>query len=218
VTPRLGSRAAAVLLALTPACTGCASVAEPAEPAAGSTTAAALPTSAGELEELLVDDVPSGLPRVADDELDPPAGEKSADEIASYAEDAEHQEDVLGQYGYARGWERFWRGDDALTTVFVDQFDDPGGAASYAEDLARNDAEYYGGQLDRSPAGLPGDCVLMTVERPDPAHGMEGPAVFSWCGRGVFTVSVAAVRPGIEDARAEVAAVVAEQLERLPAP
>jgi hypothetical protein len=29
---------------------------------------------------------------------------------------------------------------------------------------------------------------------------------------------VAAVRPGVEDARAEVAAVVAEQLDRLPAP
>ncbi|WP_369134449.1 hypothetical protein [Modestobacter sp. I12A-02662] len=215
MTPPLGSGAAVLLLAL--ACTGCTSVAEPAEPAVRSAATAALPTDAGELEELLLDEVPSGLPRVADDELDPPAGEKSADDVAAYAEDdAAHQEEVLGQYGYLRGWERFWRGDDALTTVFLDQFDDPGGAATYAEDLARNDAEHYGGQLDRSPAGLPADCVLMTVEQPDPAHGMAGPAVFSWCGRGVFTVSVAAVRPGMEDARAEVAAVVAEQLERLP--
>ncbi len=205
-----------LLLAL--ACTGCASAAEPAEPAAASTATAAPPTTAGELEELLLDDVPSGLPRVADHELTPPAGEKSADEIAGYAEDAAHQEAVLGQYGYLRGWERFWRGDGALTTVFLDQFDDPGGAAAYAEDLARNDAEFYGGQLDRSPAGLPRDCVLMTVQQPDPAHRMDGPAVFAWCGHGVFTVSVAAVRPGVEDARAEVAAAVAEQLDRLPAP
>ncbi len=216
MTSRLAPGAAAVLLAL--ACTGCASVAEPAEPAARSTATAEPPASAGELEELLLDDVPSGLPRVADDELDPPAGEKGADDVAAYADDAAHQEDVLGQYGYLRGWERFWRADEALTTVFLDQFGDPGGAATYAEDLARNDAEHYGGQLDRSPAGLPGDCVLMTVDQPDPGHGMDGPAVFAWCGRGVFTVSVAAVRPEVADARAEVAAVVAEQLDRLPAP
>jgi hypothetical protein len=218
VTRRLGSRAAAVLLALAPACTGCGSDVEPPEPASSSPPAVALPTSAAELEDLLVDDVPSGLPRVPDDELDPPAGEKSVEDVASYAQDAEHQEEVLGQYGYQRGWERFWRSDDALTSVFLDQFDDPGGAASYAEDLAHNDVEYYGGMLDRSPAGLPDDCVLMTVQQPDSTHGMDGPAVFAWCAHGAFTLAVAAVRPRADDARTEVAAVVSEQLARLPAP
>ena len=210
----LARRAAAVLLVLTPVCTGCTtSGAGPATPSSGAT---ALPTSAADLETLLVDDVPSGLPRVPDDELDPPAGEKTVDDVAGYGEDAQRQQQVLEDYGYTRGWERFWRSGEELTSVFLDQFADTGGAAAYADDLARNDAEYYGGALDRDPEGLPEACVLMVREEPAPEQGMSGPAAFAWCTDGTFTVSVAAVAASAGEARAEVEAVVAEQLDRLP--
>ena len=221
MTTRLArGTAAALLLVLTgPALSGCA--AADGGPAAASsaprTSAAdgALPASAAELEELLLDEVPSGLPRVPDDELDPPAGEKTVDDVARYGGDAQRQEEVLAEYGYQRGWERFWRAGDELTSVFVDQFDHDTGAVSYAEDLARNDAEYYGSELDRSPSGLPGDCVLM-LHGTAPEHGLAGPAAFAWCARGDFTVAVAAVATSEDAARAELEAVTTAQLERLP--
>jgi len=220
MTPRsrpgrsLSGGVAALLVLVAPACTGC--TATEADPAAPSAEAPAVPTSAAGLEGLVVDDVPSGLPRVPDDELDPPAGEKTIDDVARYGEDADRQEQVLADYGYTRGWERFWRSGDALTSVFLDQFSEGGGAVSYADDLARNDAEYYGGELDRAPEGLPEDCVLMMREEPAPERGMAGPAAFAWCVAGDLTVGVAAVAASAGAARAEVAAVVAEQLDRLP--
>ena len=210
----LPGRAATLLLLLAPACAGCAS--SEAETAPPSSTVAAVPTSAAGLEELLVDDVPSGLPRVPDDELDPPAGEKTIDDVARYGQDADRQQQVLEDYGYTRGWERFWRSGDALTSVFLDQFADAGGALAYADDLARNDAEYYGGELDRSPEGLPEGCVRLMRQEPAPERGMAGPAAFAWCSDGGFTVSVAAVAASAGEARAEVEAVMAHQLERLP--
>ena len=192
MTPRsLPGGVAALLLLLTPACTGCTS--SEAGSSVPSSRAAAVPTSAADLETLLVQDVPSGLPRVPDDELDPPAGEKTIDDVAGYGADAARQQQVLEDYGYTRGWERFWRSGDALTSVFLDQFSDAGGAVAYADDLARNDAEYYGGELDREPEGLPEACVLMVREEPAPEQGMAGPAAFAWCSDGAFTVSVAAV-------------------------
>ena len=213
---------AALLLALAgPACSGCAAPADggaaaPSSDASRTTSAgAAVPASAAELEELLLDEVPSGLPRVPDDELDPPAGEKTVDDVARYGGDAQRQEQVLADYGYQRGWERFWRSGDELTSVFVDQFADAPGAVSYAQDLARNDAEYYGGELDATPSGLPEDCVLMARE-PAPEHGLAGPAAFAWCARGDFTVSVAAVATTTDGARAELEAVTTAQLDRLP--
>jgi len=215
VTRSLTALVALLVLAGT-ACTGCTSTVDGhARPAAGP-TATALPETAAELEALLVTDVPSGLPRVPDDELQPPAGEKTIDDVAGYAEDAADQEGVLQDYGYRHGWERFWRGDEALTTVFVDQFDGPMGATSYADDLVRNDAEYYGGVPDDGPGALPEGCARMSVDEPDPALGLAGPAAFSWCPHGVFTVAVAAVAGTPEAARAEVEAVTLVQLGRLP--
>ncbi|MGY2081295.1 hypothetical protein [Modestobacter sp. SYSU DS0657] len=222
MTSRLLPRSAlaAVLLAVAPACAGCADPAAPPEAATGpavSSTVAALPTDARGLERLLVDEVPSGLPRVPDGDLDPPAGEKTVDDVAGYGEDAERQQQVLSDYGYLRGWERFWRDGPRITSVFLDQFDGPDGAAAYAEDLARNDAEHYGGTLDRSPDGLPENCVLMAVPEALPEHGLEGPPAFAWCTRGPFTVAVASVQKTAEEARLELSAVVADQLDRLPA-
>jgi hypothetical protein len=215
-----GPSAVAVLLLLgVPALAGCApSSAEPAAaPTVAGTAPAAAPTDAAGLEPLLPGRVPSGLPRVPDDELDPPAGEKSIDDVARYGDDAQHQEDVLAQYGYRWGWERFWRSGDQLTSVFLDQFADAGGAASYADDLAGNDAEYYGGTLDRDPAGLPEGCVQMLRTTPSPQRGMAGPSAFAWCSTGPFTVSVAAVAADADAARAELLAVTRAQLDRLPA-
>ncbi len=215
MTTRWGpAAAAAALLFGAPALSGCAP-SDAAPPAAGP-SAPALPTDAAGLEPLLLDRVPSGLPRVPDDELDPPAGEKTIDDVARYGDDAQHQEDVLAQYGYQRGWERFWRSGDQLTSVFLDQFTDAGGASSYAGDLAANDAEYYGGTLDDRPAGLPAGCVLMVRTTPAPEVGMAGPAAFSWCPTGPFTVSVASVATDLDAARTEVLAVTRAQLDRLP--
>jgi hypothetical protein len=222
VTCRLLLRAAsALVLLLGPLCSGCTSSEAPTDPGSASTSAptsatAAGPSSAGELESLLVDEVPSGLMLVPDDELDPPAGEKTIDDVARYGDDADEQRQVLEDYGYLRGWERFWRSGDALTSVFLDQFSGPEGAGAYAEDLARNDAEYYGGVLDRSPGDLPDGCVLLARDEPAPEQGFAGPAAFAWCASGSFTVAVAAVADSPADARAELTAVIAEQLDRLP--
>ena len=215
MTSRLLRTVAAPLLLLASA--GCASPDAPAATAASSSpTSAAVPASAAELEALLVDEVPSGLPPVPDDELDPPAGEKTIDDVARYGDDAQQQRQVLSDYGYERGWERFWRSDTALTSVFVDQFSAVEGADRYAEDLARNDAEYYDGLLDSAPGDLPPGCVLMARDQPAPDQGFAGPAAFAWCASGVFTVSVAAVAATPAAARAELTAVTAAQLDRLP--
>ena len=210
----------ALVLVLAPFCSGCTSPGATAGPAAGSAPApapaAAVPTTAGELQALLVERVPSGLPLVPDDELNPPAGEKTIDDLARYGNDADRQRQVLQHYGYERGWERFWRSGDALTSVFIDQFRGADGARSYAEDLARNDAAYYGGVPEQSPGDLPDGCVAMGRDVPASARGLAGPAAFAWCASGVFTVAVAAVAESPAAARAELAAVTAQQLVRLP--
>jgi hypothetical protein len=176
------------------------------------------PGSAGELEALLVTVVPSGLPRLPDDELEPPAGEKRVEDVAEYAEDPGRERQVLEQYGYRYGWERFWGrgGPGPVTGVFVDQFDHRAGAAAYAVDLARNDAEHYRGQLVENSPHLPGGCHLLTVEDGDPERRLTGPAALAWCGHGVFSVSVTVVGDSVDEAQEEVRAVLDEQLDLLP--
>ena len=147
--------------------------------------------SADELSDLVVSQVPSGLPRLPDDQLQPPAGAKSMDDIADYSDDPERERDVLQQYGYRFGWERFWgTGSGPMTGVFVDQFDNRAGAASYAQDLARNDAEHYGAVVHENPPELPGGCRMLTVDDEDAQQALGGPAAFAWCGHGPFSVSV----------------------------
>jgi hypothetical protein len=179
--------------------------------------AESVPGSAEELEPLVVTDVPSGLPRLPDEELDPPAGAKRAEDVAGYAADPSRERDVLEDYGYRHGWERFWgNGSAPMTGVFVDQFDTRAGAGAYAEDLARNDAEHYDGVLDEDPPDLPGSCRLLTVEDPRPHTGLTGPAALVWCSQGVFSVGVTAVGSSVEAAEEEVRTVLADQLDRLP--
>ena len=73
---------------------------------------------------LVLAEVPAeACPLVPDDELDPPAGPKTVDDVAGYADDADREAGVLTDYGYRWGWERFWRDEDALASVFVDQFE-----------------------------------------------------------------------------------------------
>jgi hypothetical protein len=220
VTSRLlRSAAATVVLLAAGVGSGCAANGAASGPqvaaAPSPSPTGAVPTSAAELEALLLEQVPSGLPLVPDDELDPPAGEKTVDDVAGYGDDAAEQRSVLTDYGYLRGWERFWRADTGQTSVFLDQFERPEGAGAYAHDLARNDAEYYGGMLDSAPGDLPAGCVTMARDDPAAAHGLAGPAAFAWCSSGVFTVAVAAVARTPEAARAEVTAVTVEQLDRL---
>jgi hypothetical protein len=184
----------------------------------GVPTAAAqpvLPSSAEELEPLIVPTVPSGLPRLPDAELSPRAGGKSLSDVASYAADPERERQVLAEYGYRFGWERFWGHDGGpITGVFVDQFRTREGAAAYAADLAANDAELYAGMLREDPPHLPGGCRLLRV--PEPRGRLTGPGVFVWCGHGVFSVGVTAVADSVATASEEAHAVVLAQLDRLP--
>jgi hypothetical protein len=183
-----------------------------------STAAAAedTPSSPARLAALIVTRVPSGLARVPDDALDPPAGAKGIEDIAGYSGDPARQREVLRGYGYRFGWERFWGVPSGapMTGVFVDQFATPDGAVAYAGDLARNDARRYGGMVRENPPHLPGGCRMLTVAAG--GAGLKGPASFVWCRHGVFSVSVTAVARTAEAADAEVRTVLAQQLDRLP--
>ena len=175
-----------------------------------------LPASADDLGALVLSEVPSGLRRLPDDGLMPPAGAKRVEDVAGYARDPARERAVLQDYGYRHGWERFWGSESGpITAVLVDQFETRAGAGAYAEDLARNEAEHYRGMLREDPDGLPGGCWLLTVEHPD-AGQLHGPSAFVWCMHGVFSVSATAVAGSVEAAEAEVRAVVAAQLDRLP--
>ncbi|WP_448627325.1 DUF7373 family lipoprotein [Geodermatophilus sp. URMC 64] len=209
-----GRLLAGALLCAVPLLTGCSrSVAGEATAAPG----APVPTSPQELAELVVTDVPSGLPRLPDDALTPPAGAKWVSDVAAYARDPHRERDVLADYGFRFGWERFWgTGAESgpVTGVFVYQFRDRAGAGAYAREVAGNEAEFYRGMLRDDPPGLPGGCRLLTVDRP--AEGLPGPAAMAWCGSGVFGVSVTSVADSPSAAADEVAAVLRAQLERLP--
>jgi hypothetical protein len=177
----------------------------------------ATPASIDGLGSLIVTEVPSGLPRVPDADLTPPAGAKTVDDVATYADDPARERGVLEDYGYRHGWERFWGfADGPLTSVFVDQFEHRAGAGAYAADLARNDAEHYRAMVRENPSGLPGGCLSLSVDDPEPSLGLAGPTVFAWCAHGVFSVGVTAVAESVDAAEEEMRAVVASQLERLP--
>jgi hypothetical protein len=185
--------------------------------AVASAAAPATPTSAAQLERLLVTSVPSGLPRMPDSQLSPPAGEKNLSDVASYAADPSRERDVLQRFGYRWGWERFWGRGTAETSVFADQFRDSAGAGAFAADLVANDAAHYRATPQPGTGGLPAGCRLLTVAQADPSVGLAGPAAFAWCSRGVFTVAVTAVAGSADAALREVSAVVRAQLDRLPA-
>jgi hypothetical protein len=210
----------AVLLALLPVLTAAAGCGGEAEDTAAPGSTPSGPATPEELERLVVEEVPSGLPRVPDEAIQPPAGAKRVEDVAGYSDDPARERAVLEDYGYRHGWERFWgagTGEGPQTGVFVDQFEAAGGADSYAEDLARNDAEQYGGLLSEGSPDLPEDCRRLLVDEPDPEDGLWGPAAFAWCTRGSFSVAVSAVAGTMDDATEEVGAVARDQLDRLPA-
>jgi hypothetical protein len=218
LSPRPGAAGrllAGALLCVVPLLTGCTgrTVAGAASDAPGDPT----PGGPEELEGLVVTEVPSGLPRVPDGALSPPAGEKGPADVAAYSADPDHEREVLAGYGFRFGWERFWGAGDGsgpVTSVFVYQFGDRVGAGAYARDLAGNDAESYRGMLHEDPPELPGGCRLVTVDRA--AHGLPGPSVSAWCGAGVFAVGVTSVAGSASAARSEVAGVLEAQLALLP--
>ncbi len=190
-----------------------------ADGGASAAPAAATPDTPRELEPLVVPDVPSGLPRVPDDALSPPAGEKWPEDVAGYAEDAAREREVLDDYGYRFGWERYWgSGSGPLTTVAAHQFETTDGAAAFTADLAAHEAEVYGGLLREDPPDLPPGCRLLQLDEGAPAAGVAAPAALAWCARGAFSLAVTAVSGSVESATEEVRAVVAAQLERLPSP
>jgi hypothetical protein len=209
---------AAVLLVLLPCLPATVGCARAVDGVPTGVTGDAFPESADELGALVVAEVPSGLPRLPDAELDPPAGAKAVDDIADYSEDPARERDVLEHYGYRQGWERFWGSGSGgpMTGVFVDQFSSRAGAVAYAEDLARNDAEHYDGVLHDNPPDLPGGCRMLTVDDAEAQAALGGPAALAWCGHGPFSVAVTAVAASMDAAREEVLAVVDEQLDRLP--
>jgi hypothetical protein len=206
---RSRGRLLGLLLLVVPA--GCGSADGP--PAASPST----PTSAGQLERLVVTTVPSGLPRMPDARLSPPAGAKSAADVAAYAGDPARERRVLAGYGYRFGWERFWGHGGRQTSVFVDQFGTAAGARRYAADLAGNDAVHYGARYHQGTGGLPSGCRLLTAGPPNRAARLPGPAAFAWCAHGVFAVAVTAVSTSTDAAVRETGAVVRAQLRRLPA-
>jgi hypothetical protein len=219
VTPgrRTGRRRGAVLVAVLPPVLALLGCARAVDGVAIPGPRADLPESPRELERLIVPEVPSGLPRLPDGELEPPAGEKRIEDIAAYSTDPAREMDVLQDYGYRFGWERFWgEGAGPVTGVFVDQFEGRAGAGAYADDLARNDAEHYDGLLREDPPDLPGGCRALTVDNPAPELGLDGPTAFAWCRHGVFSVSVTAVSDSIDAAEEEVRLALDEQLDRLP--
>jgi hypothetical protein len=211
---RSSHRARVAVLVLLGVVTGCAQSVE-GVPAAESAPAA--PSRAEELESYVVPSVPSGLPRLPDEKLSPPAGAKSLDDVASYAPDPSHERGVLEDYGYRFGWERVWgHARGPMTSVFVDQFETPEGASAYAEDLAANDADRFRGMLSLQPPELPEGCRMLTVAEPRAGTGLTGPTVFAWCGHGMYSVGVTSVASSVEAASAEVRAVLREQIDRLP--
>ena len=207
----VGRGGLALLLALLTGCT------TPTDGDASAAPAAATPATPQQLEALVVSEVPSGLPRVPDDALSPPAGEKLVEDVAGYAQDAAREREVLDDYGYRFGWERYWgSGSGPLTTVAAHQFETTDGAAAFTADLAAHEAEVYGGLLREDPPDLPPGCRLLQLDQGAPTAGMAAPAVFAWCARGVFSLTVTAVSGSVRTATEEVRAVVAAQLERLP--
>jgi hypothetical protein len=177
---------------------------------------ASVPGSAADLAPLIVTDVPSGLPRLPDAALDPPAGPKGLDDVAAYATDAPSQREVLRADGYRFGWERFWgTASGPMTGVFVDEFTGSDAAAMYSADLAGNERRRFGGSLTMSPPRLPGGCRMLTVAAGSPAR-LSGPASLVWCPHGVFSVSVIAVAGSAQAADREMRGVLARQLARLP--
>lgn len=201
----------ALLLTLLVAC------AAPSDGGASAAPAAATPATPQELEELVVPDVPSGLPRVPDAHLSPPAGEKWVEDVAGYAEDAAREREVLDDYGYRFGWERYWgSGSGPLTTVSTHQFHTPDGAAAFTGDVAAQHARVYGGLLRQDPPDLPAGCRLLHLAKGAQDAGVASPAAFAWCAQGVFSVAVIAVAGSGESATGEVRAVVVAQLDRLP--
>jgi hypothetical protein len=213
-SPSLRAAVLLVLLPCLPATVGCTRAVD------GSPSAArppVVPGSADELGALVVTEVPSGLPRLPDDQLEPPAGPKAVGDIADYSDDPGRERDVLEEYGYRYGWERFWgTGSVPMTGVFVDQFESRAGAASYADDLARNDAEHYGAVVHENPPELPGGCRMLTVDDENAQQALGGPAAFAWCGHGPFSVSVTSVADSLDAAESEVRTVVEDQLDLLP--
>ena len=205
-----------VLLLVLPVLLPVSGCARPVDGVPAAAPASTTPAPVEELGKLVVTEVPSGLPRMSDEDLTPPAGAKRVEDIAGYSDDPARERAVLRDYGYRYGWERFW-GSPAgpVTGVLVDRFDSRAGAGAYAEDLAHNEAEHYRGMLSENPAGLPGGCWLLTVEDPDPEK-LHGPAAMAWCVRGVFSVSATAVAGSVDAAEDEVHAVLTAQLEVLP--
>ena len=213
-SPNLRAAVLLALLAGVAVTTGCDRAVEGVPTA---TASVSFPATAESLGALVVTDVPSALPRLPDAQLQPPAGPKALDDIADYSDDPARERQVLEEYGYRYGWERFWgTGSVPMTGVFVDQFEFRAGAASYARDLARNEAVHYDAVVHENPPELPGGCRMLTVDDADAQRALGGPAAFAWCGHGPFSVSVTSVADSLEAAEAEVQAVVTEQLDRLP--
>ena len=117
MSPGRRSRGIVVRLVVLCSLTAVGACARPVEGAPIPGRGVPLPASADELGDLIVTEVPSGLPRLSDGDLTPPAGAKRVEDVAAYADDPVRERAVLEDYGYRHGWERFWGRKSGPVTV-----------------------------------------------------------------------------------------------------
>ena len=170
------------------------------------------PASAEELGALIVTEVPSGLPRLPDEDLTPPAGQEAG----------RGHRGLCPRSGTGAGGPRGLRlpvrlgtvlghRDGPVTGVFVDQFDTRAGAAPTPRTSPATTPSTTAAcwRRPRRPAGR-----LLVADRGGPRPGAAARAGRVRLVRArVFSVSVTAVADSVDAAEEEVRAVLEAQLD-----
>ena len=141
------------------------------------------------------------------------------EDVAGYADDPAREREVLEDYGYRYGWERFWgdrdrAGDRRLRRPVRAPAPVPGPTPRTSPATTPSTTAACCGE---DPPDLPGGCRLLTVDEPEPDAGLSGPAALRLVRpRRRSASAVTAVADSVDAAEEEVRAVLAEQLDRLP--
>ena len=151
--------------------------------------------AAEELAELVLPEVPSGLPRLPDEDLDAAGGRQDRRDVAGVRRRprrASGRSSRTTATGY--GWERFWGdGPGALTGVFVDQFEHPAGAARLRRGpRPQRRRALRRGAATRNRPTCPA-AAGCSRRRPAPDGRADRPRRVRLVRPGVFSVAVTAV-------------------------